>query len=60
MPWETGPLSPLFTGQFVLQQKTDLPDLPLVGIQDVSSQLEPSESQHDNTSKPYVSLTNFA
>lgn len=39
MPWETGPLSPLFTGQFVLQQKTELPNIPLVGIQDVSSQL---------------------
>ena len=60
MPWETGPLSPLFTGQFVLQQKTELPDIPLVGIQDVSSQLVSSESEHDNISKPYVSLTNFA
>ena len=29
MPWETGPLSPLFTGQFVLQQKTELPDITI-------------------------------
>ena len=40
--------------------KTDLPDISLVGIQDVSSQLLSSESAHDNISKPYVSLTNFA
>ena len=60
MPWETGPLSPLFTGQFVLQQKTELPNIPLVGIQDVSSQLVSSKSEHDNIPKPYVSLTNFA
>ena len=60
MPWESGPLSPLFTGQFVLQQTTDLPQLPLVGIQDVSSQLEPVETERDHVAKPYVSLTSFA
>ena len=59
MPWETGPLSPLFTGQFNMQQKTGLLILPLVGIEDVSSKLDTKEADHEKNPKPYVSLTSF-
>ncbi len=59
MPWETGPLSPLFTAQFNMHQKTGLPGLPLVGIEDVSSKLDTKEADHEKNPKRYVSLTSF-
>ena len=46
MPWETGPLSPLFTGTFSFIQKTDLPRMPMVGLEDVATtNKEPSIEQ---------------
>ena len=57
MPWETGPLSPLFTGVFSFQQKTDLPGLPHVGVGDVSTNIERKEVSPAKDPKPIVSLT---
>ena len=59
MPWETGPLSPLFTGVFSFQQKTDLPGLPHVGVGDVSTNIERKEVSPAKDPKPIVSLTSF-
>ena len=59
MPWETGPLSPLFTGTFSFIQKTDLPSMPMVGIEDVATTNKKQSNEHAVESKPVLSLTNF-
>ncbi len=59
MPWETGPLSPLFTGTFSFIQKTDLPSMPIVGIEDVASTNKKRSTEHAVESRPVLSLTNF-
>ena len=59
MPWETGPLSPLFTGTFSFIQKTDLPRMPMVGLEDVATTNKEPSIEHAVESKPGLSLTNF-
>lgn len=44
LPWQTGPLSPLFTGRFEFQPKMDIPQIPKVGIKDLSGSEEASSS----------------
>ena len=59
MPWETGPLSPLFTGTFSFIQKTDLPSMPIVGIEDVATTIKKQHTERAVESKPVLSLTSF-
>ena len=59
MPWETGHLSPLFTGVFSFQQKTDLPSMPIVRIEDVASATKKQEVEHEKDPKRLVSQTSF-
>ena len=59
LPWETGPLAPVFSGKFPLQISTDLPRLPLVGIQDISSPSRPSVKEVEHKHPHVVSLTGF-
>ena len=59
MPWETGPLSPLFTGTFSFIQKTDLPSMPIVGIEDVATTNKKQHTERAVESKPVLSLTSF-
>ena len=59
MPWETGPLSPLFTGTFSFIQKTDLPSMPIVGIEDVASTNKKQYTERAVESRPVLSLTSF-
>lgn len=56
LPWETGPLAPVFSGKFPLQI---LPRLPLVGIQDISSQSRPTVEEVERKHRHVVSLTGF-
>ena len=59
LPWETGPLAPVFSGKFPLQISTDLPSLTRVGINDLSSSSKPSTAEVERQHRHIVSLSGF-